>query len=1025
MKMRFFLIALMLGTQIVSAQVNYPFYGNRKFISTSRADTLEINWDQPGTAILKSTGPISIPTLVQQTPLQVSPWTTTDLGIKYVYSEGDSSVFWRDGTIHLYKSGSEILYTTSKGAIGQKYNSLFNTAVGDSALCRNTIGNNNTAIGNSSLYFNTTGYFNTAVGLYSLYSNTIGGNNTALGLYSLYSNTTGYTNTAIGYNSLYSNITGYYNTALGYSSLYFNTTGTFNTALGNSSLYSNTTGYSNTALGYNSLSSNTTAPCNTAIGVSSLFTNTGTNNLAIGYYSGYYNTTQSNRGYINCYDQGSILGDTTKSIAYWYQDTDPLDSRFYINAGKSYFQGDVYKVNSSGANTDTLATKADVRAGSGSGGSSQWTSTGSGIRYGNGLDSLVIWKDGTIHQYKYGNEVFYTTDKGFVGQNDSLSNTAIGLNSLYSNTSGYDNTAIGAYSLNNNTTGNHNTAIGKYSLTNNSTGSYNTTIGLSSLVNNTTGLDNTAIGFGSTASNTTGNRNTAIGAYSLNDNTTGNYNTAIGLHSLYQHITGNNNIAIGKDAGFYNTTLSNRGFINALDQGNLRNDTTKSPFYWYQDANPALSRLYFNAGKSYFQGSVFLTNSSNANTDTLATKADIRAASGSGGSSQWITNGRGIKYTHSGGDSSVFWRNGTIHLYKSGAEVLYTTDKGFIGQKYNSLYNTVFGDSALNRNTTGYSNTANGYNALRSNTTGTYNTANGNNTLYSNTTGTRNTANGYYALYFSTTGGYNTANGADALRSNTTGYSNTANGSDALSYNTTGYSNTATGSNALRSNTTGPYNTANGIDALYSNTTGNYNTANGSKTLYSNTTGYYNTANGSDALYSNITGYNNTANGNRALRSNTTGYSNNANGYGALNSNTTGNYNTAIGYYAGYYNTTLSNRGFINALNQGSLANDTTKSPFYWYQNADPALSRIYLNAGNIYTSGSLHIVSTIKQTQLTCALTDDTPTAVEIVSCAGSAAMAGAGTQRTIKDSSGSGKLYRIESDGTDWYYVVTTKAL
>jgi C1q domain len=135
-------------------------------------------------------------------------------------------------------------------------------------------------------------------------------------------------------------------------------------------------------------------------------------------------------------------------------------------------------------------------------------------------------------------------------------NTAIGLQSLYSNTTGSGNTAIGIDALLYNTAGNQNTAVGFQSLYSNTTGSYNTSVGLQSLYSNTTGYNNTAIGYQSLYSNTTGLYNTAIGLQSLYSNTTGLYNTAIGYLSLYSNITGKQNIAIGYNSGYSITTGS-------------------------------------------------------------------------------------------------------------------------------------------------------------------------------------------------------------------------------------------------------------------------------------------------------------------------------------------------------------------------------------------------------------------------------------------------------------------------------------
>jgi len=91
-------------------------------------------------------------------------------------------------------------------------------------------------------------------------------------------------------------------------------------------------------------------------------------------------------------------------------------------------------------------------------------------------------------------------------------------------------------------------------------------------------------------------------------------------------------------------------------------------------------------------------------------------------------------------------------------------------------------------------------------------------------------------------------------------------------------------------------------------------------------------------------------------------------------------------------------------------------------------------NNNNIYGSVNFYIGDysitfterSIKIDQFTGSLTDGTPTSSEITAIIGdSASTKGAGFQTTIKDSDGSGLLYKIESDGTDWFYIVMTKAL
>ena len=86
----------------------------------------------------------------------------------------------------------------------------------------------------------------------------------------------------------------------------------------------------------------------------------------------------------------------------------------------------------------------------------------------------------------------------------------------------------------------------------------------------------------------------------------------------------------------------------------------------------------------------------------------------------------------------------------------------------------------------------------------------------------------------------------------------------------------------------------------------------------------------------------------------------------------------------------------------------------------------IYEDFGDNYFTNKMILESEIVQTQLTAVLTDGTPTDSEIdIATSLTPTTAGVGYQITIKDSDGTGLLYRIESDGTDWFYTVMAKAL
>ena len=142
-------------------------------------------------------------------------------------------------------------------------------------------------------------------------------------------------------------------------------------------------------------------------------------------------------------------------------------------------------------------------------------------------------------------------------------NTATGYGALLSNTTADNNTATGFQALFANTTGNGNTATGVSALFSNTTGFQNMANGFNALFSNTTGVNNTATGFNTLFTNTTGTNNTTNGVDSLEFNTIGNNNTANGAFALNQNTTGGSNIALGVLAGANLTTGSNN-----IDIGN-------------------------------------------------------------------------------------------------------------------------------------------------------------------------------------------------------------------------------------------------------------------------------------------------------------------------------------------------------------------------------------------------------------------------------------------------------------------------
>jgi trimeric autotransporter adhesin len=207
-------------------------------------------------------------------------------------------------------------------ALATNQNGSYNVAVGFMAMPR-TIGASDgtshcTAVGYTALFKNTTGNYCTGLGVHAGYTNSTGNLNTYVGAYSGFLGDTGNDNTGLGQNSLYHNVSGSYNTALGvsalsaytnsnatavgYAALANNVSGTGCTAVGFSAAAANTangvtavgssalvsaTGVGNTAVGVNAFFTNTSAANNTGMGQNVMYYSTGVGNTAIGYQAGY------------------------------------------------------------------------------------------------------------------------------------------------------------------------------------------------------------------------------------------------------------------------------------------------------------------------------------------------------------------------------------------------------------------------------------------------------------------------------------------------------------------------------------------------------------------------------------------------------------------------------------------------------------------------------------------------------------------------------------------------------------------
>jgi hypothetical protein len=157
------------------------------------------------------------------------------------------------------------------------------------------------------------------------------------------------------------------------------------------------------------------------------------------------------------------------------------------------------------------------------------------------------------------------------------SNTAVGWNSLATDSTGYYNAAVGALSLLNNVSGNENAALGNAAMYKNITGSYNAAIGSSALEANFDGDYNVAVGAYALYNCYNSESNTAVGYQTLYSSTTGFNNTALGYGSLKSSTGGFQNSAVGYNAGSNLTTGSDNTFIgtnaNCGSTGSVQNAT--------------------------------------------------------------------------------------------------------------------------------------------------------------------------------------------------------------------------------------------------------------------------------------------------------------------------------------------------------------------------------------------------------------------------------------------------------------------
>ncbi len=600
--------------------------------------------------------------------------------------------------------------------------------------------------------------------------------------------------TALGYQALNVNA-GVNNTALGYQALALNTSGFSNAAMGHFALASNTSGIGNAAFGQSAMYLNTSGTNNAAFGQGALYANiTGGNNTTAGAASLAANTTGSDN---------TVMGTSALTVST----TASGNVAFGTNALTSSVAGSNATAIGTRAmqyanNTATPYTSSNVAVGYEALRGSATASANTGnLNTAIGYQSL--WSNTTGAQNTAsGMQALYSNTTG-------TNNTANGQGALYANTTGANNTATGTASLDANTTGADNTANGTNALTANTTGGQNTGIGKDALAANTVGGSNSALGYQALMANVGGTNNTAGGYQSLKTNVTGGSNTAYGYQSLYSN-TGDNNTAIGVQTLFHNTGHRNTAIGLGALQSNIAGTDNVAVGYHALNGNNI--------------------NTNQQNNVALGTEAGFKNQSGT--DNVFIGNTSG--WNNLSGSHNLFFGNVSGYNNISGYQNLFMGDSA--GYSNTLGYNNIFmGNGA------GYSNvgTAAGF--------GAENVFMGFNAGYNNTTGRQNSFIGLRSGYSNTTGSYNVFIGRESGVSNVNGTSNVFIGLVSGAGNVSGGQNTYVGQLSGGNNISGSNNSFFGNNAGSSTTTGGNNTMIGANTGAGIDAGNYNTFLGKSA----------------------------------------------------------------------------------------------------------------------------------------------------------------------------------
>jgi len=278
-----------------------------------------------------------------------------------------------DGGFNTFLGYSAGYWNKGTSGVGGAYNTYIGDEAGYGGTSNNT-SSHNTFVGYIAGYNNTADY-NTFFGDNSGFGNTSGSGNAYFGSVTGIQNATGSNNTLMGYGAAngvgavrsFSNnsyfgygagqktTTSGDNVAIGYLAMYTQTWdntnsaySTYNVAVGNKALYTNnptttSNGWKNTALGYQTGYSNTTGSANLFSGYEAGYTNTsGGTNVFLGYQAGKTNLSASDNTFVG--SQAGYLNSTGTGGAFFgdlsgYNNTASGNSFFGHNAGNANTSG--------------------------------------------------------------------------------------------------------------------------------------------------------------------------------------------------------------------------------------------------------------------------------------------------------------------------------------------------------------------------------------------------------------------------------------------------------------------------------------------------------------------------------------------------------------------------------------------------------------------------------------------------------------------------------------------------------------